>query len=160
MPGLEKSLCTLILEAVLRDSQEVPNNPDLLEDLVENSCELSFSLLWPRNEQMRKIILYLGHCEEEDWSLIKRIFLNCPNELDLIDDVIIRPVSREIEIWLVPDAKERLMQANNARPSSDYLYLFSTILKMFDGFGFVNKEKQTCLILSLIFKKGSRRLIL
>ena len=116
MPGLEKSLCTLILEAVLRDSQEVPNNPDLLEDLVENSCELSLSLLWPSNEQMRKIILYLGHCEEEDWSLIKRIFLNCPNELLLIDDVIIRPASREIEIWLVPDAKERLMQANNARP--------------------------------------------
>ena len=116
MPGLEKSLCTLILEAVLRHSQEVPNNPDLLEDLVENSCELSLSLLWPSNEQMRKIILYLGHCEEEDWSLIKRIFLNCPNELLLIDDVIIRPASREIEIWLVPDAKERLMQANIARP--------------------------------------------
>ena len=116
MPGLEKSLCTLILEAVLRHSQEVPNNPDLLEDLVENCCELNFSLLWPRNEQMRKIILYLGHCEEEDWSLMKRIFLNCQNELDLIDDVIIRPASREIEIWLVPDAKERLMQANIARP--------------------------------------------
>ena len=89
---------------------------DLNEDLVENSSELSLSLLWPSNEQMRKIILYLGHCEEEDWSLIKRIFLNCPNELLLIDDVIIRPASREIEIWLVPDAKERLMQANNARP--------------------------------------------
>lgn len=117
MPGLDKSLCTLFLEAVLRESQEVPNNQALLEDLCENSSEIRF--LWPNfdesnHEQMTKIIFYLGHCEEEDWSLLKKMFLNCHNELDLIDDVIIRSTIREIEIWLVSDAKERLKAANNA----------------------------------------------